>query len=695
MPWALAAVAAVGVGSAISANQSNRNASRANNLTQAGIQNATGNLYNAQNQANGILDPIAEYANTNSGPETTMRENISNGQAYQDTVQSNIFGMLNQGENVNRNIAQDNLAGNIAFNANNQNISQGQGVLNGYNGISGQARTASQGYNNLQAFGQRGLSDAGLMANQGAQAIGGYQNLANNQGTTAGVINAKNAAPNYSVSASGNTLNANAVNAEAAQANSGMYNPMSQQAQNANSATNVMLGQAGQAVGGFNQQQNQLDQGLNALQGQQGSLDVNRHLDPSMAFAMKQGTDAIQGSAASRGMLNSGAALKDLTQYSQGLASQNYQQATQNAMADRAQQASIAGQQIGVGQAGVAGNANMFGQGAQASNNMAQFGISGQGQYGLQNAQLAQQAALQNSQLGSQANQFNAGQANNMSLQNAQMANQYSLANNQNQMQANMQAAQMQNQNYNSALAAQANMGQYGTGLLNQNYNTGVAGSAQLGLAGLNGNANLYSQGIQNNQQLGNIANQNSMNLYGAGNQAAQNQYAMGVQGNNNLYQTGLDAKMNQAQMYLNTGGQLASLSQSGGNAAAAAQLNQRSPWGAGLSSAGGMLGGYFTSDPKMKEHVDKVTDAEIEAFLNEANPKTFGYKDEAVQNGSPGGRQMGIMADDLQKSKIGNAMVSNDAQGHKQVSGEQTVGALIAVASSLNKRLKKVEGKK
>lgn len=44
--------------------------------------------------------------------------------------------------------------------------------------------------------------------------------------------------------------------------------------------------------------------------------------DPGYQFEMQQGQDAIQGSAAARGLLRSGRTLKDLASYAQGLASQ-------------------------------------------------------------------------------------------------------------------------------------------------------------------------------------------------------------------------------------------------------------------------------------------------------------------------------------------------------------------------------------
>jgi len=76
-----------------------------------------------------------------------------------------------------------------------------------------------------------------------------------------------------------------------------------------------------------------LGQMLSGLQSGQFNTTVNpQNLvnDPGYQFRMQQGTQALQRAAASKGMLGSGAFMKGLDQYSQGLASQEYQQAFNN-----------------------------------------------------------------------------------------------------------------------------------------------------------------------------------------------------------------------------------------------------------------------------------------------------------------------------------------------------------------------------
>jgi hypothetical protein len=65
------------------------------------------------------------------------------------------------------------------------------------------------------------------------------------------------------------------------------------------------------------------------------ALNVNSFLNPNLAFTMKQATDQIQNSAASRGNLQSGSTLKGLADYTTGKANAAWGDAVQNAMADR------------------------------------------------------------------------------------------------------------------------------------------------------------------------------------------------------------------------------------------------------------------------------------------------------------------------------------------------------------------------
>lgn len=87
---------------------------------------------------------------------------------------------------------------------------------------------------------------------------------------------------------------------------------------------------------------------------------------PGYQFRMDEGTRAIEGSAASRGMLMSGGTLKDLTRFSQGTAASDFQDQFNRtaSVAAGGQQVAQQGAALGA-QAGQA-TANLYGQAGQA-----------------------------------------------------------------------------------------------------------------------------------------------------------------------------------------------------------------------------------------------------------------------------------------------------------------------------------------
>lgn len=162
--------------------------------------------------------------------------------------------------------------------------------------------------------------------------------------------------------------------------------------------------------------------------------------NPAYQFALAQGNQQIQNSAAARGTLLSGATAKALDQFGQGAASQYYQQDYNNALnayqanlgthqanfgdatttfqgnqaaqaqafnqnlATQQQALAAQGQQFGEGlatqQQALAAQGQQFGQGLASG----QFGLSAQGQ------QFNQGLAAYNAALGAQAQQFGEGQ---------------------------------------------------------------------------------------------------------------------------------------------------------------------------------------------------------------------------------------------------------------------------------------------
>lgn len=161
-----------------------------------------------------------------------------------------------------------------------------------------------------------------------------------------------------------------------------------------------------------------------------------------------------------------------------------------------------------------------------------------------------------------------------------------------------------------------------------------------------------------------------------------------------NLQGQGVNALGTQANIISQQGSNAAQLAMTSGNVSANRAAAQQNPIGSGLSTVGGMGAAYF-SDIKLKHGVHDVSDDEIDEFLSNLDAKSYEYDDSAKAKGAPKGRQTGVMAQDLEKSKVGKKLVSEDADGDKQVDVPMAVSTLLATATTLNKRVKKLEGKK
>jgi len=98
----------------------------------------------------------------------------------------------------------------------------------------------------------------------------------------------------------------------------------------------------------------------------------------------------------------------------------------------------------------------------------------------------------------------------------------------------------------------------------------------------------------------------------------------------------------------------------------------------------------YAASDENLKTDISDAGD-DIDQMLDGLVAKTYRYKDERKYGEGP---RAGIMAQDLQKSKAGSALVVNlpDGDGIGFDVGK-AVSAALASTARLNERLRKVEG--
>ena len=92
--------------------------------------------------------------------------------------------------------------------------------------------------------------------------------------------------------------------------------------------------------------------------------------DPGYQFRMSEGLKALERSAASRGLLQSGGTLKDITRFGQDAASQEYQNAFQRYLTERQARLQPLEYRIGLGQAAASGQAGNIGSTATNVGNL-------------------------------------------------------------------------------------------------------------------------------------------------------------------------------------------------------------------------------------------------------------------------------------------------------------------------------------
>jgi hypothetical protein len=118
---------------------------------------------------------------------------------------------------------------------------------------------------------------------------------------------------------------------------------------------------------------------------------------------------------------------------------------------------------------------------------------------------------------------------------------------------------------------------------------------------------------------------------------------------------------------------------------AAAAQQAQQAQTGA-LLNMGGTLGAAAIqySDKNLKKNIKEY---DANEFLDKLNGYEYDYKDEKYGKG----KQVGVMAQDLEKSKLGKELVQDTEEG-KVVDYGKSMPTIVASLAELHKRLKKLE---
>lgn len=107
--------------------------------------------------------------------------------------------------------------------------------------------------------------------------------------------------------------------------------------------------------------------------------------------------------------------------------------------------------------------------------------------------------------------------------------------------------------------------------------------------------------------------------------------------------------------------------------------------------------GGIKISDEDLKTDINYGEDSQknIEEFLSNLKPATYKYKDEVKDSPfASKDKQLGVMAQDLEKSEMGKESVI-DTEAGKMVDYDDLQPKMLAALASLNEKVKKLEGKK
>lgn len=93
---------------------------------------------------------------------------------------------------------------------------------------------------------------------------------------------------------------------------------------------------------------------------------------------------------------------------------------------------------------------------------------------------------------------------------------------------------------------------------------------------------------------------------------------------------------------------------------------------------------GAMLSDSREKKNVKNIESSDLDEFLAVLKPKSFQYKDPS--NGE--GRRAGVMAQDVEKSKLGAEIVQSDESGKKSLDTNKLIGAMLAAIKHISDKV-------
>lgn len=188
----------------------------------------------------------------------------------------------------------------------------------------------------------------------------------------------------------------------------------------------------------------------------------------------------------------------------------------------------------------------------------------------------------------------------------------------------------------------------------------------------------------------------NKFNVNNRQNVAAQNLAARQMQENQRAglaNQQQIHNKALQQQQFQNEATKAAGQTSQYNSAAANAsqQAGAKAQAGADMFGAGIGAAATMYSDKRLKENIEPAS-YELQELLDKLNASRYTYKE---GNELPKGHQVGVMAQDLEKSPLGASFVEEDEEGNKMVNYGAMGSTQMAALADIHARVKELELKK
>lgn len=117
-------------------------------------------------------------------------------------------------------------------------------------------------------------------------------------------------------------------------------------------------------------------------------------------------------------------------------------------------------------------------------------------------------------------------------------------------------------------------------------------------------------------------------------------------------------------------------------------QMGAQFLMGLGSGAAAGGMQALVASDRRLKTEIADTTDEQLEELLSTVKSQTYRYTGKRGEQG----RQFGLMAQDLKRSKVGAGMVHETSDGTLLVDGGKAGTAALSAVAKVFDRLKQLE---